>query len=159
VVCRHLILYSVLKPRDQGNSEGLSCHWFSLHLCASLYSGIHAAALHACTPCQLLVLLVLVLILVLSLLLFLFLSVALIVPLSLSLSISLLYLFVITIVHVQRHGVVIETCMVGTSDSAFLQQAAHITEGLYLWPRRTGALLQYLLVSISDFSLIEYIPA
>ncbi|DBA95776.1 TPA: hypothetical protein ACH3X1_001329 [Trebouxia sp. C0004] len=58
----------------------------------------------------------------------------------------------------QRHGVVIETCMVGTSDSAFLQQAAHITEGLYLRPRRTGALLQYLLVSISEFSFIEYIP-
>ncbi|KAA6420748.1 MAG: general transcription factor IIH subunit 3-like [Trebouxia sp. A1-2] len=57
----------------------------------------------------------------------------------------------------QRHGVVIETCMVGASDSAFLQQAAHITGGLYLRPRRTGALLQYLLVSISDFSLIEYI--
>ncbi len=63
------------------------------------------------------------------------------------------------VLHAQRHGVVIETCMVGTNDSAFLQQAAHITEGLYLRPRRTGALLQYLLVSISDFSLIEYIPA
>ncbi|KAL0055625.1 hypothetical protein WJX82_002545 [Trebouxia sp. C0006] len=49
----------------------------------------------------------------------------------------------------QRHGVVIETCMVGTSDSAFLQQAAHITEGLYLRPRRTGALLQYLLTVFS----------
>lgn len=49
---------------------------------------------------------------------------------------------------VQRHGVVIETCMVGNNDSAFLQQAAHITEGLYLRPQRTSALLQYLLVSI-----------
>lgn len=49
----------------------------------------------------------------------------------------------------QRHGVVIETCMVGTNDSAFLQQAAHITEGLYLRPRRTGALLQYLLTVFS----------
>ena len=54
---------------------------------------------------------------------------------------------------------VIETCMVGTSDSPFLQQAAHITEGLYLRPRRTGALLQYLLVSTSDVILIQYIPA
>ncbi len=54
---------------------------------------------------------------------------------------------------------VIETCMVGTSDSAFLQQAAHITEGLYLRPRRTGALLQYLLASVSDFSVVKYIPA
>lgn len=65
----------------------------------------------------------------------------------------------IAVLHVQRHGVVIETCMVGTSDSAFLQQAAHITEGLYLRPRRTGALLQYLLVSTSDVILIQYIPA
>ena len=64
-------------------------------------------------------------------------------------------LFNITTLHIQRHGVVIETCMVGISDSAFLQQAAHITEGLYLRPRRTGALLQYLLVSISDLSLVE----
>ena len=37
--------------------------------------------------------------------------------------------------------------MVGSQDSAFLQQAAHITKGLYLRPKRTGALLQYLLVS------------
>jgi hypothetical protein len=68
-------------------------------------------------------------------------------------------LITIAVLHVQRHGVVIETCMVGTSDSAFLQQAAHITEGLYLRPRRTGALLQYLLVSTSDVILIQYIPA
>ncbi len=53
---------------------------------------------------------------------------------------------------------VIETCMVGTSDSAFLQQAAHITEGLYLRPRRTSALLQYLLVSISHFVFIHCLP-
>ena len=51
-------------------------------------------------------------------------------------------------VMLQRHGIVIETCMVGNQDSAFLQQAAHITEGLYLRPRRPAALLQYLLVSI-----------
>ena len=68
-------------------------------------------------------------------------------------------LITIAVLHVQRHGVVIETCMVGTSDSALLQQAAHITEGLYLRPRRTGALLQYLLVSTSDVILIQYIPA
>lgn len=68
-------------------------------------------------------------------------------------------LITIPVLHVQRHRVVIETCMVGTSDSAFLQQAAHITEGLYLRPRRTGALLQYLLVSTSDVILIQYIPA
>lgn len=49
--------------------------------------------------------------------------------------------------YVQRHGIVIDTCMVGSQDSAFLQQAAHISEGLYLRPKHTGALLQYLLVS------------
>lgn len=49
----------------------------------------------------------------------------------------------------QRHGVVIETCMVGSQDSAFLQQAAHITRGLYLRPKRPGALLQYLLTVFS----------
>ena len=48
---------------------------------------------------------------------------------------------------VQRHGVVMDTCMVGSQDSAFLQQAAHITQGLYLRPKHTAALLQYLLVS------------
>lgn len=46
----------------------------------------------------------------------------------------------------QRHGVVIETCVLGPADSAFLQQAAHVTGGLYLRPSRPGALLQYLLV-------------
>ena len=71
-------------------------------------------------------------------------------------ALSLISLVTIAIVHVQRHGVVIETCMMGTGDSAFLQQAAHITEGLYLRPIRTGALLQYLLVSIC---LIESIPS
>ena len=46
----------------------------------------------------------------------------------------------------QRHSVVIETCVLGPADSAFLQQAAHVTGGLYLRPSRPGALLQYLLV-------------
>ncbi|KAL3153654.1 hypothetical protein ABBQ32_013255 [Trebouxia sp. C0010 RCD-2024] len=45
----------------------------------------------------------------------------------------------------QRHGIVIDTCVVGRQDSAFLQQAAHISEGVYLRPKHTGALLQYLL--------------
>lgn len=50
----------------------------------------------------------------------------------------------------QRHGVVIETCMLGNADSAFLQQAAHVTGGLYLRPSRPGALLQYLLAVFSS---------
>lgn len=49
----------------------------------------------------------------------------------------------------QRHGIVIDTCVVGRQDSAFLQQAAHISEGVYLRPKHTGALLQYLLVGKS----------
>ena len=58
----------------------------------------------------------------------------------------------------QRHGVVIETCMVGSQDSAFLQQAAHITRGLYLRPKRPGALLQYLLVShLNSYDKRSYI--
>ena len=46
----------------------------------------------------------------------------------------------------QKLGVVIDACMVGSRDSAFLQQAAHLTGGLYLRPPRPAALLQYLLV-------------
>ena len=52
-------------------------------------------------------------------------------------------------VMLQRHGVVMETCMLGPADSAFLQQAAHVTGGLYLRPSCPEALLQYLLVSIA----------
>ena len=51
----------------------------------------------------------------------------------------------------QRHGVVIDACMVGGRDSAFLQQAAHITGGVYLKPDRPGALLEYLLVCRVSF--------
>lgn len=45
----------------------------------------------------------------------------------------------------QRAGIPIDSCVLGDADSAFLQQAAHITGGLYAKPRRGGALLQYLL--------------
>ena len=38
--------------------------------------------------------------------------------------------------------------MVGGADSAFLQQAAHLTGGLYLRPLRAGGLLQTLLVRL-----------
>ena len=41
---------------------------------------------------------------------------------------------------------VIDACMVGGADSAFLQQAAHLTGGLYLRPPRAGGLLETLLV-------------
>lgn len=49
----------------------------------------------------------------------------------------------------QRAGIPIDSCLLGDSDSAFLQQAAHITGGLYYKPRRGEALVQYLL-SISS---------
>ena len=48
----------------------------------------------------------------------------------------------------QKLGVVLDACMVGTGDSAFLQQAAHLTCGLYLRPFQPAALLQYLLVGL-----------
>ncbi len=40
----------------------------------------------------------------------------------------------------------IDACMLGGADSTFLQQATHLTGGVYLRPRHRGALLQYLLV-------------
>lgn len=45
----------------------------------------------------------------------------------------------------QRSGVVIDACYLGSSQSAFLQQAAHLTGGVYLRPARPAGLLQYLL--------------
>ena len=49
----------------------------------------------------------------------------------------------------QRAGVQIDSCILGDYDSAFLQQAAHISCGLYYKPRRGDALLQYLLSTSS----------
>lgn len=46
----------------------------------------------------------------------------------------------------QRSEVVVDACMLGASDSTFLQQAAHLTDGIYLRPKHKDALLQYLLV-------------
>lgn len=46
----------------------------------------------------------------------------------------------------QKLGVVMDACMAGPHESAYLQQAAHITGGQYLRPSKPGALLQYLLV-------------
>ena len=41
--------------------------------------------------------------------------------------------------------VVVDSCVVG-APSAFLQQAAHLTGGVYLCPARPAGLLQYLLM-------------
>ncbi|GBG82827.1 hypothetical protein CBR_g36358 [Chara braunii] len=49
----------------------------------------------------------------------------------------------------QRLKVPIDGCVIGAQDSPFLQQAAHITEGLYLRPPRPDVLLQYLLMVFS----------
>ena len=46
----------------------------------------------------------------------------------------------------QHLGVMVDACVVGPSDSPFLQQAADMTKGAYLRPGRSSALLQYLLV-------------
>ncbi len=46
----------------------------------------------------------------------------------------------------QRTEVVIDACMLSGSESTFLQQATHLTGGIYLRPKLRGALLQYLLV-------------
>jgi transcription initiation factor TFIIH subunit 3 len=46
----------------------------------------------------------------------------------------------------QRSEVVVDACMLSNSDSTFLQQATHLTGGIYMRPKQRGALLQYLLV-------------
>ncbi|KAE8766962.1 general transcription factor IIH subunit 3 [Hordeum vulgare] len=44
----------------------------------------------------------------------------------------------------QRSMVPIDTCIVGTQDSAFLQQASYITGGVYMKPQELSGLFQYL---------------
>ena len=46
----------------------------------------------------------------------------------------------------QRCGVAIDCCKLGEGHSAYLQQAANLTGGVYRQPARPSALLQYLLV-------------
>ncbi|CAA6664933.1 unnamed protein product [Spirodela intermedia] len=46
----------------------------------------------------------------------------------------------------QRSVVPIDSCVVGIRHSAFLQQASHITGGIYLKPQQLDALFQYLSV-------------
>ncbi|GJN18884.1 hypothetical protein PR202_gb06094 [Eleusine coracana subsp. coracana] len=47
----------------------------------------------------------------------------------------------------QRSSVPIDSCIVGTQDSAFLQQASYITGGVYLKPQELNGLFQYLAIS------------
>lgn len=46
----------------------------------------------------------------------------------------------------QRSMIPIDTCMLGAEHSAFLQQAAHITGGIYMKPSQLEGLFQYLSV-------------
>ena len=39
-----------------------------------------------------------------------------------------------------------DACMLASTDSTFLQQATHLTGGIYMRPKQRSALLQYLLV-------------
>ena len=54
-------------------------------------------------------------------------------------------------IHSPRCQVVVDSCVVG-APSAFLQQAAHLTGGVYLCPARPAGLLQYLLMVHSPLS-------
>eukprot|EP00850_Spirogloea_muscicola_P000439 SM000002S05519 [mRNA] locus=s2:342643:351603:- [translate_table: standard] len=51
-----------------------------------------------------------------------------------------------TIFSAKNSAVPIDACMLGGRDSAYLQQAAHLTAGLYLKLSQSDALLQYLLM-------------
>ena len=42
----------------------------------------------------------------------------------------------------------VDACMLGSTDSTFLQQATHLTGGIYMRPKQRSALLQYLLVGL-----------
>lgn len=46
----------------------------------------------------------------------------------------------------QRDRIRIDSCYLGPQQSAFLQQAAHLTGATYLRPARPAGLLQYLLM-------------
>ncbi|PRP82874.1 hypothetical protein PROFUN_04737 [Planoprotostelium fungivorum] len=45
----------------------------------------------------------------------------------------------------QKKSILIDTCILGSNDSPFLQQASHLTGGIYLKPSQQKALLQYAL--------------
>jgi transcription initiation factor TFIIH subunit 3 len=45
----------------------------------------------------------------------------------------------------QKMNVTVDACILGNEDSTFLQQAAHITGGVYMKPMRQEGLVQYLL--------------
>ncbi|XP_016441296.1 general transcription and DNA repair factor IIH subunit TFB4-like isoform X1 [Nicotiana tabacum] len=51
----------------------------------------------------------------------------------------------------QRSMVPIDSCVIGSQHSAFLQQASYITGGVYLKPQVSDGLFQYVSVSVVEF--------
>ncbi|KAL6058239.1 General transcription and DNA repair factor IIH subunit TFB4 [Balamuthia mandrillaris] len=45
----------------------------------------------------------------------------------------------------QKQNIPVDSCILSSHESTFLQQAAHLTDGIYLKPSRQDGLLQYLL--------------
>ncbi len=48
----------------------------------------------------------------------------------------------------QKAGIVVDACVLGPHDSTFLQQAAQLTNGIYLRPHNQQGLIQYMMVSL-----------
>ena len=46
----------------------------------------------------------------------------------------------------QKQSIPVDSCVLGNQESSFLQQASHLTEGIYIKPQNQSGLLQYLLV-------------
>ena len=45
----------------------------------------------------------------------------------------------------QKQSIAVDSCILGTNDSPYLQQASHLTNGIYLKPNQQQGLLQYIL--------------
>jgi len=52
----------------------------------------------------------------------------------------------------------VDSCVLSQQDSSFLQQASHLTGGIYLKPQHIGGLLQYLLGSfLADQNIRKFL--
>jgi transcription initiation factor TFIIH subunit 3 len=59
----------------------------------------------------------------------------------------------------QRLNIIIDSCVLMDEDSSFLQQASHLTSGIYLRPKLQEGLLQYLLSTyITDTYSRAFVP-
>ncbi|KAK6121227.1 hypothetical protein DH2020_045001 [Rehmannia glutinosa] len=72
--------------------------------------------------------------------------------LSGSLSMALYVAIMNSIFSAQRSMVPIDSCVIGSQHSAFLQQASYITGGVYLKPQMLDGLFQYLSVGTTVFA-------